>query len=155
MSISRKRPGLRIVTALALLCAGVALVAYMQLCGTGRPPGVSLVGTGAAAGGTQGRFAITGSVTGLYPGASLPLVLTVANPEPFTIDVTSITTTVGDASAGCKAAYLSVASFNGNLLVSAHSHATVAVNATLDHSAADACQGAVFPLTYSGLASKP
>ena len=102
----------------------------------------------------HGTFTIAGSVGGLYPGASARLVLTVSNPQPFAIDVTSITTTVGDASASCAASNLTVAAFSGNLNVPGRSSARVAVPVALGHAAPDACQGAVFPLTYSGLAQK-
>ena len=99
-------------------------------------------------------FSISGELTGLYPGAILSLVLTVTNPQTFALKVTSITTTVGDASPVCPSSYLSVSSFNGPLQVAAEGHASATVVASMDHSAPDACQGAAFPLQYMGQGQK-
>jgi hypothetical protein len=145
---------MRLAAVVSVLCAGVALAALVQLGnGAGHPPGISLVGV--AAGGDQGRFTISGKATGLYPGASLPLVLTVSNPQQFTIDVTSITTTVGNASPSCPASLLTVTSFSGDLLVPGQSKATHVVTATLSHATPDACQGVVFPIVLFATATRP
>ena len=102
-----------------------------------------------------GEFSIGGGATGLYPGTTLPLVLTVSNPEGFRITVVSIATTVGDASGACPASYASVSAFSGHVRVPARGTATVTVSAALAHSAPDACQGAFFPFSYSGEATRP
>jgi hypothetical protein len=109
------------------------------------------VTTSAAA---PGSFRISGSVAGLYPGAQLPLVLTVTNPEHFAIVVSSLSVTVGAAMPGCGAANLTATSFARSLHVPALGTAAVSVQVTLAHSAPNACQGAVFPLHYTGLAGK-
>jgi hypothetical protein len=103
---------------------------------------------------TTGSFRIAGSVGGLYPGLSRPLVLTVSNPQAFTIVVTSITTTVTDASAACLASNLSVSAFSGQLSVPGFGTAQTSVLASMAQNAPDACIGATFPLAYSGLAGK-
>jgi hypothetical protein len=103
---------------------------------------------------TAGSFRISGSVAGLYPGAQLPLVLTVTNPERFAIVVSSLSVAVGPAMPGCGAANLTATSFAGRLHVPALGTAAVSVQVTLAHSAPNACQGAVFPLHYTGLAGK-
>jgi hypothetical protein len=102
----------------------------------------------------SGAFRIGGSVGGLYPGLAARLVLTVVNPQRYAIVVKSITTGVGTPKAGCGASNLTVGAFSGRLPVSARSSAEVSVRVTLVHSAPDACQGAVFPLQYSGLARR-
>lgn len=102
----------------------------------------------------HGAFTIAGAVGGLYPGASTQLVLTVSNPQPFAIDVTSITTAVANPSASCAGSNLSVAAFSGNLTIPGRGAKKVSVPVALSHAAPDACQGVVFPLTYSGLANK-
>ena len=102
-----------------------------------------------------GEFSIGGGATGLYPGVTLPLVLTVSNPDGSRITVVSISTTVGDASGACPASYASVSAFSGHVRVPARGTATVTVSAALAHSAPDACQGAVFPFLYSGEATRP
>jgi hypothetical protein len=96
-------------------------------------------------------FTISGSVGGLYPGLSTQLVLTVVNSQSYKIVVTSITTRVGAPKAGCSASNLIVGAFAGDLKVKAHESAELSVPVALSHAAPDACQGAVFPLTYSGL----
>lgn len=106
-----------------------------------------------SAGGPAG-FGIGGSVGGLYPGDSAQLVLTVTNPQHFAIAVTSITAAVGTPRAGCDATNLTVGAFSSNLTVPAGGHASVQVPVTLASAAPDSCQGAEFPLTYSGLAHK-
>jgi hypothetical protein len=108
----------------------------------------------AAAAGTPAPFAIKGKVTGLYPGASLPLVLTVSNPEVVKIVVTSITTTVSSPSAKCPASLVTVTPFSGKHAVLAHGSGHVTVTASLAHVAPNACKGVVFPFHYSGLANR-
>ena len=126
----------------------------------GQHPGTVLTGYGASPGpavassSTRSAFGIHGGTTGLYPGRSQPLELTVTNPQSFAITVTSITTAVGPASAACPAADLQVGPFGGSLAVPAGGRAAVAVTATLAGAAPDACQGALFPLQYTGQGQK-
>lgn len=103
---------------------------------------------------TSAGFTISGKVGGLYPGAVRSLKLTVTNHESFAIIVTSLTTTAGAARAGCGAANLKVASFSGRLKVPAKGKAGTSVHVTMAHSAPNACQGAAFPLRYSGQARR-
>jgi hypothetical protein len=102
---------------------------------------------------TTAAFFITGRVLGLYPGVTLPLVLTVTNPNKFSITVTSITTTVRNASSTCLAANVKVTSFSGAAVVAARNTAHVTVHTTMAHGAGDACQRAVFPFHYRGVAT--
>jgi hypothetical protein len=167
LSSRLNRWSFRSSAALGVLIAGVVLAAVAQSSGgAGHPAGSPLIGVGSAAtlptpqtapesGNAPSRFSISGGVTGLYPGASLPLVLTIINPQHFSIDVISVTTSVGDASAACPSSNLSVTAFNGNLIVPEQGNATLVLTASLTYFAPDACQGAVFPLTYSGVAAKP
>ena len=99
-------------------------------------------------------FTIHGSVSALYPGAAKHLTLVVTNNESFAIVVTSISTTVADASPTCVHTYFSVAAFSGALRVAAKHSASVKVTVTLKHSAPNACQGARFPLRYIGTAGR-
>jgi hypothetical protein len=150
---------LGVIGLLGLLAVGTA--------GSGavlRPDKVMLPGYGSSvvtAGGTgtrapvgaitvSGRFKIAGSVAGLYPGLVKRLVLTVTNPQAFTIVVTSMTTTVKAASASCPASYLVVSAFSGQLSVPAHGSAKTSVQASLSAGTPDSCTGANFPLVYSG-----
>lgn len=148
-----------------VLIAGAVLAAIVQLrFGAGNPGGFTVIGVGAAVvspspstrvpPGQSDRFTISGSVTGLYPGATLPLVLTISNQEAFPISVTSVSTSVGSPSAGCAASNLTVTQFAGSLTVPAKGTATLTLMASLSHDTPDACQGVVFPLQYSGMAVK-
>lgn len=103
---------------------------------------------------TSAAFTISGKVGGLYPGAVRSLKLTVTNHQSYAIVVTSLTTKVGAASTACGASNLTVASFSGRLRVPARGKASTSVHATMAHSAPNACQGAVFPLHYTGHASR-
>jgi hypothetical protein len=153
------------------LVAGAAFLAVMcTAAGTGAPGAagaVQLAGYGSsiqatppgavpAPGGsltTTYTFAISGKVSGLFPGKTLPLTLTLTNPNAFSITVSSLTTTVSNASATCLAANLKVTSFSGSFVVGAKSTGKVTVHATLVHSAPNACKGATFPLHYHGSAT--
>lgn len=123
---------------------------------------VSLSGRGSAsepapAGGAPAlsstSFTISGKVGGLYPGAVLPLTLTVTNKLTVPIVLTSLTTKVGAASSSCGTANLAVAPFAGKLPVPAKGKASTTVQVTMAHSAPNACQGAIFPLHYRGQAT--
>jgi hypothetical protein len=162
-------PSPRLRRPVAAALASAALVAVVtgvlvSVGGVGGSGTVPLSGSGLAAVGSDqataapaapaGRISISGGVAGLYPGASLPLVLTVVNPEPFKLVVTSVTTTVASSSAQCPGTLLGATPFSGKQAVPAHGSAHVTVTATLAHSAPNACQGAHFPFHYSGLAKK-
>jgi hypothetical protein len=95
-------------------------------------------------------FEIGGAVHGLYPGYAGRLELSVRNLRHFAIVVDSITTAVGPARNGCGASYLKVWPFSGHVRVLAHGTRMLSVSIKLSHAAPDACQGARFPLRYSG-----
>jgi hypothetical protein len=118
-------------------------------------PGSGWTDPGVTAGAPETvSFSISGTVTGLYPGKTRQLVLTVANPQKVSITVTSITTKVSNASTKCVAANLVVTAFSGHLVVPAGKTAKATVNATMPHSAPNGCQGAHFPLAYTGVATE-
>jgi hypothetical protein len=118
--------------------------------------------TGAAASGYPGshkgraraRFTLRGHVAGLYPGASKRLVVAVHNRARRPLRVRSITTHVGNASAGCRRANLRVSAFRGRLLVGPGRTRRVALRARMREASPDACQGAVFPLRFHGRATR-
>jgi len=97
-------------------------------------------------------FSIGGSVKGLYPGATLPLVLTVINTKAFAITVISISTVVSGPSSFCNASNVHVTGFAGHLRVRARGQAMTTVEVVMAHGAPDACQGSVFPFQYVGKA---
>jgi hypothetical protein len=161
------RAGVLVVATLAFLLAGNASG------GGGLPRDIILTGSGGSGDAvkpTQGQgaemtsgqptsttaraFRISGSAAKLYPGLTVPLVLTVTNLRLFPLVVTSLTVSAGDASGACVAANLSVNSFSGHLLVPAGGTAKTTLQVAMNHAAPDACQGAKFPLRYSGTATK-
>jgi hypothetical protein len=133
------------------LTSGITLVGY----GSSEPNGQPPPGAASAPGGGPQTmtFSISGKVVGLYPGNTRTLALKVTNPNTVAITVTSITTTVSNASSVCVAANVKVTSFTGSLSVAAGKSVTVNVKATMLHSAPNPCQGAVLPFHYTGIAS--
>jgi hypothetical protein len=121
--------------------------------GSSATPGVTRT-PGVVTGALRTSFTISGNITGLYPGSTLPLKLTVLNTMSFAIRVTSITTAVSNASNLCEASNVTVTSFSGSLLVLPKLEATTTVQVHMADGAPDSCQGSVFPFSYSGLASK-
>lgn len=99
-------------------------------------------------------FSIAGTVGGLFPGASLPLQLTVSNPNDVAITVRSITTTVTAGSPHCAATRVKVTRFTGQLRVGAAKTARATVHVTLAHAAPNSCQGARFVFSYRGFATE-
>jgi hypothetical protein len=112
-------------------------------------PGVSLPTPGA------GAFAITGGVHGLYPGRTLPLVLTVHSHMSLAVTVTSLTTTVTRGEPHCGANFVQVTSFSGYLHVPADGTAATTVQVTMRRQAPNACQGVVFGFSYVGRGITP
>lgn len=105
-----------------------------------------------AVGPRTGTFGIAGSASQLYPGATVPLVLTLTNPQPFVIVVTSLTVRVSNASANCAGTNLSASDFTGRLPVPARGSAKTTLHLSMQLSALNGCAGAVFPLSFTGLA---
>lgn len=106
--------------------------------------------------------AATPSGSTLVPGGSAPLVLTVTNPNPMPVVVTSVqldgtrAVTASGATGACVLPPLGVAA-STSLTLAPGSTTTVTVPAavTLGASAASGCQGAAFtiPVTLSGRTS--
>jgi hypothetical protein len=157
-----------LLTGCALGSAGCQLLSDRIGGATGA---IQLFGAGAAGGHPQeslrgqrhvsglhpdGRvFSIAGSLTGLYPGGVEPLVLSVTNTHGYPIVVTALFTRVGDATPLCGPANVRVSEFNGHLRIPPMEAARATVWVTMDHSAPNACQGAVFPFAYRGIARQP
>jgi hypothetical protein len=98
-------------------------------------------------------FSIAGDMHGLFPGATLPLELTVYDRLSVPIVVSAITTRVASVTRSCAASNVIVTSFSGQLPVAAHRSTTVAVNVVMMHSTPNACQSGRFIFLYRGLAN--
>jgi hypothetical protein len=104
-----------------------------------------------------------GGVSGLFPGSVKPLRLSVTNPYNFDIKVTALTVTLtangSTGRAGCAntTQNLQPGTYTGPSFV-VPDHRTVAAPAdiaiTMPRTAAAACQGAAFALSYGGTATK-
>lgn len=163
MSLRIARPA-QIASAL-LLALIVGAIATRP--GTPQSPGIivlgaQLVGGGSSApgqakdnGNDKKDFAISGDVTGLFPGAHAPLELTLKNENNFPIDVQTLAASVQAPSpAGCPPSVLTIAGFSGHLTVPANATATMTLVATMASGASNACENVTFPLKYSGTAVK-
>jgi hypothetical protein len=103
---------------------------------------------------TSGSFSIAGNVSGLFPGRTLPLVLTLGNPNKLTITVGTVTTTVENATTVCTAINVSVTGFSGHVAVDAGKTRKVTVWVTMRTSTSNSCEGKSFPLHYKGIATE-
>ena len=108
-------------------------------------------------------FTITGSLTGLFPGVASKLYLTVANPNNQAMTVTNLTATVTSVTKATNAPAGSCTATAANLVIQSFTGPSFAVPANSSRSsspayipvltplsAANACQGATFTLTYAG-----
>ncbi len=103
-------------------------------------------------------FTISGHLEDIAPGATSTLQLTVAHEHRFAIIVRTVDVTVGAPTGGlaggapCVAEHLTVANFVGSKLLAERSSGMIEVDVTMSPEAPDACQGATFPLSYTGTA---
>jgi hypothetical protein len=96
-------------------------------------------------------FRISGSARDLLPGVLDRLTVTVRNPYPFAIRVTAIRAGARDSGA-CKAENLRLTALRRPLVVPQRSVRRFTLPIELASDAPDACQGASFPLVFSGRA---
>ena len=101
------------------------------------------------------NFTITGDVAGLVPLVEGMIEVTVTNKERFDIVVDTLEVSVGDASTDCGREYLVVGTAPLPAIIAARSGSMLVVAARLAQDVPDACQGMVWPLTYTGTASRP
>ena len=100
------------------------------------------------------QFHLAGSVNGLYPGGTRTLSVRIANPYPFAILVTDLKAHVDPAGPDCPADALTVTPVPSNVVVARDSESTYPFSASLDPSAPDGCQGAMWPITYIASAER-
>jgi len=120
-----------------------------------------LAGTGVAVADRQGdrpprpepvEVTITGDVEGLHPGVDAVLELTITNPYRFDVQVRDLDVVVTDASPDCSASALVVEPAPTGLVIAGRGEGNVTVPIAMPRSVPDACQGAVFPLSYTATA---
>ena len=111
-------------------------------------------------------FTMTGSVTGLYPGAKSVLVVYIKNTNQNTIYVTQVTVTAGDVivrntngtvRGTCYASNLSFTNFVGHQAASAggptQTGTPISIPISVASALPDICQGVTWNLTFTGTAS--
>lgn len=113
---------------------------------------VAVGGFGAPPAGAADTFTVHGEVSGLYPGIATTLPARVVNPLDVTLRIVSLGAAAAADSDACPEDYLVVADASPDVLVAPGASATVPLDVRLDRSAPDACQGAVFRLTFRGVA---
>lgn len=111
-----------------------------------------LVGLSAGSVHAEETFELSGEVDGLYPGADTTLDAVVTNPYRFAIRVISTTVTVLDASPACPASMLEIGDSREAVEVPPGGTRTVPLAVRMSLRAPDACQGATWPLEFSGTA---
>ena len=115
-----------------------------------------MLATVPASGGTVGselRFQVSGSVTGLYPGARRSMRVKIRNPFKRAIVVRSDTAQVRRARRGCSGSNVEVRPFRGRVRVPAQGARVVRLLVRMPVTAADECRGARFPLVFRARAA--
>ena len=160
------------VTAGTAVVAGVSLTIWKldsHPTGTAIYSGVQAAKTDAGNNGNGNgnaphTFTISGSLSGVYPGEGTAtpayVYLTVTNPNNQSIEVTSLTLRVGDASPDCRAANLAPTTETVRFSVvvpkgSSIGGTSFAMPISMLDSVPDACQKVTFPLTLSGTGTGP
>jgi hypothetical protein len=113
----------------------------------------------------KGTFLVSGQAQGVYPGLVVPLPLTLTNPQSFGITVNQLAVTVQSPSSTCTARQLEVGILNAgqfqaenpipvSISLGKNGTAFYTLQLRMVRTAADACQGATFTLSYGGSAVK-
>jgi len=98
---------------------------------------------------------LSGSATGLFPGASVPLPVKVRNRGARPLVITRIQVLAGAPGAACAGSNLRVAiPKRSGLRLGAHASATTTLSLQMLQSAPDACQGATIPLRFKARARR-
>jgi len=118
------------------------------------PPGGGGGGKPPSGDSASQTFEISGAIAGLYPTLARTLNLKLENPNKVAVTVETLQIEVGDAGPGCTSSNLAVAPVALPVDIPASGETTVAVTVRLADDPDDACQGARFPLTYTGTASR-
>jgi hypothetical protein len=97
---------------------------------------------------------VLGHIEGLYPGVTEVLPVKVKSRLPFRVRIRSIRTVVDDAGPSCSAANLRVPGYTGRLKIRPRRSRRVNLRIAMPAAAADACQGASFPLRFRARATR-
>jgi hypothetical protein len=112
---------------------------------------VGLLAAVPASGGEQRspvRFRLSGSISGLYPGAKRFMSVKIHNPYRRAIRVVFVSAEVGRGKRFCTGANLHIRPFRGRLVIPRHSMRIVRLRVAMPLTAAPECDGARFPLIF-------
>jgi hypothetical protein len=146
--LTPKRVALLAVPAV-LVAVGIAVGAWNA---TGSGTGYAKAGTSSAL--TLGD-ASASTVADLYPGATGNVKITVTNPNPFDVSITTVaqtgsTSITSDKGAGCNAStgvtFTTQSGLSLALAANTTSTFTLSGAVAMSNSSANACQGAVFSI---------
>jgi hypothetical protein len=138
----------------AVGAALLGLVVAPAGAGTGGGSGDSGNGKNNGAGNDKKDYTISGTATGLYPGAARPLVLTFTNATTYANSVATFGVSVTPPNPACTAANVRVDALPPNVVVPANGSTTRTVLVRMSNDSPNACKDATFGLTYSGTAVK-
>jgi hypothetical protein len=157
--------------ATATVAAGVALSASSSSTGTAAAakqpsPSASPNNNGNGVGNGKGNdkkdLVVSGSVTGLYPGATRPLSLNVTNDNNFSVRLYQLTADVGrpvttgtsTLKAFCRGTAVTIVLPTLPVTIP-EGGGTLSATAQMDTASTNDCRNATFPITYTGKVDKP
>jgi hypothetical protein len=98
---------------------------------------------------------LTGSAQGLYPGARVPLRVTIRNRRRFPVRVLWLGARVVVHRRGCEPSNITVRRRRLHLVVPARHLRTVALEVSMKRDAPDACKGVAFRLWFQARGLRP
>ena len=109
---------------------------------------VAVLPAAGRAGPADVEFRVSGSVTGLFPGARRLMAVRVQNPYRRPLRLLSVAADVGQARRYCTASNLTLRPFRGRLSIPPRSARVVRLGVALEPTAAQDCSGGRFPLRF-------
>lgn len=138
------RSAIGVVIVLVALVGGVTAYAYWTANGSG-------AGTATAGTTTDNLTISSAAVTGLTPGSSTPITVTIANPNTYSVGVSTVSTVVATSDSGCLPADFTFADKVLNTTIAALGSTSFVQSLVFTDTAVnqDACKGATVTLTFS------
>ncbi len=99
------------------------------------------------------NYKVTGSASGLYPGASVPMVIAITSSETKPITVQTLNAVITSPVAACKPSYFTLAPYKTKLVVKAKSSGSVTLPISLAKTAPKACAAQTLKVTFVSTAT--
>ena len=124
------------------------VIAYGYWTANGSGSGTAMAGTS-----TNNLTIASALVTGVTPGSSTPVTVTITNPNTYSVRVDTVSTVITTSDAGCLLADFTFPAKVMNTTIAALGTASFVQNLVFADTAAnqDLCKGATITLTYRGL----